>query len=133
MKHMTNRELYDAALRLIAESTNAGDTEDYEERAPYLLAVCVQEAARIDRKMRKIRGLAEAIISSPVYLSLEEEFPLLQELAPAAILYLGAMLILDTDESRSDVLYDRYCDTLLRMEESLPASLEAIVNQYGKW
>ncbi|MBO7176250.1 MAG: hypothetical protein J6W14_02640 [Clostridia bacterium] len=128
---MKNRELYAAALRLIAESTAEGDNPDYEERAPYLLAVCAQEAAEIDRKMRKIRGLSEAPEHNPVFLDLDSEFPLLNELMPAAILYLAAMLILEDDESRSDVLYDRYCDTLLRMEENLPASLEAIADRYG--
>ena len=128
---MTNRELYEAALRLIAESTTEGDNADYEERTPYLLAVCAAEASEIDRKMRIIRGLEAAPAYSPVYLSLDEDFPLLPELAPAAIQYLGAMLILESDESRSDILYDRYCDTLLRLEESLPASLEPIADQYG--
>lgn len=128
---MKNRELYDAALRILAESTAAQDNEDYEERAPYLLAAFASEAGAIDRKLRIANQDTSAPKYSPVFLDLEHEFPLSDALAAAASLYLAAMLILESDESRSDVLYDRYCDTLLRIEENLPATKEVITDRYG--
>ena len=45
---MKNRAIYDAALRLIAESTVPEETEDYEERAPYLLAAFVNECREVN-------------------------------------------------------------------------------------
>lgn len=128
---MRNRELYEAALRLLGENTAADENEDYAERAPYLLATCVSEAAEIDRHLRLSRKEAPKPLVETVSLPLDEEFPLSDELSHAAVYYLAAMLILESDERRSDILYDRYCDSLLRIEEALPASLEPIADRYG--
>ena len=35
---MKCKEIYDSALRVLAESTLPADNDDYEERAPYLIA-----------------------------------------------------------------------------------------------
>ena len=45
---MTNRDIYLRALSIIGESCDAEENEDYEERAPYLLAAFCTEAKEID-------------------------------------------------------------------------------------
>ena len=127
---MTNRELYDAALRLIAESTNEGDAADYEERAPYLLAAFCTEMATLDKHLRASRGDGCDVSIDAVLLPLEESFPLSSRFTAAASLYLAAMLILDTDEERSDALYGQYSDAVSRIADGIPAISRPIVDKY---
>ncbi|MBQ9783399.1 MAG: hypothetical protein IJW44_02655 [Clostridia bacterium] len=127
---MTNREIYENSLRLLAQGVVSGENEDYEERAPYLIASFCTEAEEIDSYLRKALGMAAAQSFGKVWLALEEEFPLLERLAPVACLYLAAMLILDEDSELSDKLYDRYCDAISSIRNGIPAALESIVDRY---
>ena len=115
---VTNREIYTGALSLIGEGVNSANIEDYEERAPYLIASFCSSNSSLDKKIRKAEKLPEALKFSPVYLSLEIEFPLCDKLTGAASLYTASMLIIDEDSDLSDSLYDKYCDAV--------ASLSAI-------
>ena len=126
---MLNRSIYDAALRLIAESTVAGENEDYEERAPYLLAAFCTEMTELNALLCQKNGTAP-IVHDAVLLPLDDTFPLASRLSTAATLYLAAMLILDYDEERSDALYEQYCDAVSRISDTIPAALERIKNQY---
>ena len=47
---MKNREIYENALRLLALSAHEGENEDYEERAPYLLAAFCTEMTELEGK-----------------------------------------------------------------------------------
>ena len=127
---MKNQAIYDAALRLLAESTVAGEAEDYEERAPYLLAAFCTEMSELDNKLRKVRNEAAGILSDTVLLPLDSDFPLSPRFTVAASLYLAAMLILDSDEDRSDTLYGQYSDAVSRIADSIPATLTSIVDKY---
>ncbi len=126
---MKNRQIYDAALRLLAESTVDGENEDYEERAPYLLAAFCTEMTELNAKLCKSQGNTP-VAHDAVLLPLEENFPLADRLSAAATLYLSAMLILEDDEERSDKLYAQYCDAVSRISDAIPATLEPIPNQY---
>lgn len=126
---MKNRDLYTSALCLLAESLEDGENEDYEERAPYLLAAFCTEIAEVDKKLRLSQG-TQAKAHDPVYLDLDTDFPLSDRFSNAASLYLAAMLILDSDEERSDSLYEKYCDSISSIADSIPASTESIVNRY---
>ena len=127
---MKNQAIYDAALRLLAESTVAGEAEDYEERAPYLLAAFCTEMSELDNKLRNVRNEATGILSDTVLLPLDSDFPLSPRFTVAASLYLAAMLILDSDEDRSDTLYGQYSDAVSRIADSIPATLTSIVDKY---
>lgn len=126
---MKNRDLYTSALCLLAESLEDGENEDYEERAPYLLAAFCSEIADVDKNFRRAEG-TQAPIHDSIYLDLDADFPLSERFGTAASLYLAAMLILDSDEERSDSLYEKYCDSISSIADSIPACSEPIVNRY---
>ena len=57
---MINRELYENALRLLAQPTD-GANDDYEERAPFLLASFCNEAQEVDSFLRMASGISSAV------------------------------------------------------------------------
>ncbi len=123
-------EIFSAALARMEEPT-VMDRVDYAERAPYLIAAFVSEAAAIDKLLREKEGLHPAEDASPVYIPLADRFPLCGRLAAPASLYLASMLLLDSDELTSDKLYSLYCDAMSDICSSLPASAAAIADIYG--
>lgn len=127
---MTCRNIYDTALRLLAESQNQEDTADYEERAPYLLASFCAEHRDTDARLREFLGKEAAQEQDTLYLDLEDSFPLLTKLASSASLYLAAMLAIDDFPELSDRLYDRYCDSVSRIYESVAGRSEGTANKY---
>ena len=127
---MKNKEIYEGALRLLAQSSDGADNSDYEERAPYLIASFCHEVFELDCIARKLLALPLSAALESVTLPLNEDFPLLERFASAAMKYLAAMLVIDEDSELSDKLYDMYCDCVSRIREELPAAIENIVNKY---
>ena len=128
---MLNSEIYESALRILGESLNEGENEDYKESAAFLIAAFCNETEEIDNSIRRICGLYDRPYFNPVWVSLDEEFPSSERLAPAAAFYLAAMLILDDDPERSDALYEKYCDSIANIEGSFPMTSGSIVDVYG--
>lgn len=127
---MTYREIYDAALRAVAEGSTESNTEDYEERAQYLLATFCFECAGLDALWCAANGASSAGAPSTVCVSLEDSFGLSEVFAPAAVYYLSAMLVLDENESMSEEFLARYSDQLATLRASLPMAKECIRDQY---
>ena len=127
---MKCKEIYDGALRILAESTRPADNDDYEERAPYLLAAFCSELSNTDSSLRRLLGKDERVEFCEVYLPLDNDFPLLSRFASAAALYLAAMLIIDDEQDFSDKLYERYCDRISSICSTVPAVAEKIKNKY---
>lgn len=127
---MTVKDIFVSALCLLAESTSEADTEDYAERAPYLVAAFCTEAQDTDEALRVATGAAEAPQFNAVYISLEDDFPLLKRFTSAAAYYLAAMLVIDEDEQLSDRLYDKYSDAMSTIRQSIPAQCESINDSY---
>ena len=127
---MKNREIYESALRIIAQSTSAGDTADFEERAPYLIANFCAETIELNRHLCRMLGKTALDSFERVFTSLDEKFPLIERMAPLACLYLAAMLILDEDAETSDKLYARYCDKITALWQEIPATIEKIKEKY---
>ena len=127
---MKNRDIYENALRILAQSTAAGENEDFEERAPYLIASFCTEALEINRHLCEAIGKTPMSDFERVWLPLEENFPLIDRLAPIACLYLAAMLILDEDGDTSDKLYARYCEKITALWQEIPAAIEKIKEKY---
>ena len=117
--------IYDGALRFLAESIDAEDNQDYRDRAPYILGAFCSQVRGIDSAARQIKGLNNSKINDIVYLDLDSNFPMLDELAPAAELYLAAMLVIDENSELSDTLYDKYCDNIASIAASLTANAES--------
>ncbi|MBR2906606.1 MAG: hypothetical protein IKC26_01000 [Clostridia bacterium] len=128
---MKNRDVYDLALALLSENGDRTENGDYEERAGYLIAAFASEAEPIDRCLRERMGMDGEETDIPIYLSLEEAFPLSDRFAPAAGNYLASMLILDEDPDLSDLLFARYCDKIAAISQSIPMKSYSIADRYG--
>ena len=127
---MKNLEIYTSALRLIGETELSGN-EDYEERAPYLLAAFCTESAEIDAAYRKEHSLPPRTNVSNVSVPLETNFPCADRFVNAASAYLAAMLVIDENMELSDKLFDRYCDIMATIQSEIPAKIEKIADRYG--
>ena len=128
---MKNRDIYALSLAMIAENGDRYENGDYEERAGYLIAAFCSEAEEINRRYCEGKGKPCTEIEIPIYLSLDEDFPLKDRFASAAGAYLGAMLILDEDPDLSDVLFTRYCDMIAAICEEIPMRSYSIADRYG--
>ncbi|MGM9683113.1 MAG: hypothetical protein ACI3XQ_05905 [Eubacteriales bacterium] len=128
---MKNRDIYLAALHLLGESADCDCNEDYEERAPYLIAAFCTETARLDLEYRKSHSLPPSEGADCVYLPLGSDFPRCDRLSAAASMYLASMLVIDENSELSDKLFDKYCDALSSVCNELPARVERIVQTYA--
>jgi hypothetical protein len=127
---VTYRELYDAAVRAVAEGGAESNTEDYEERAQYLLATFCFECAGLDALWCAANGTSSKGAPETVCVSLDSPFGLSDAFAPAAIYYLAAMLVLDENEEMSESFLARYSDQLATLRASLPMGKERIRDHY---
>lgn len=127
---MISQGIYDAALRMIAEIGGGESTDDYAERAPYLLAAFCCECASADVDYRAAHELAAQGAFSGVFLELSEKFPLCERFIYPAECYLASMLLVDEDEALSDKLYERYCDSISAIANELPGVSGGIVDRY---
>lgn len=127
---MTNREIYEGALAMIAEDSGEGDTDDYEERAPYIIASFCALTESINKGICLSESTTPPSNINPVCLALDSTFPFNQRLAQPAVLYTAAMLVIDEDMDLSDSLYEKYCDSISSISDSFPCSLESITNRY---
>ena len=128
---MSYRELFEAAVRMVAEGGTAGDVSDYEERASYVLATACHQCAPLDRAYRKATGAGDSSAKVGLCVALEDTFPLSEAFVPAVTYYLASMLVLDENAEMSDRLFDSFSDALSSIRDSLPATTEKILNKYG--
>ena len=115
---VSNRDVYNNAISLIGESLQSDYIEDYEERAPYLLASVAYQTLPLDKKIRKAESLGQPESFSPVFLALDLDFPLCDHLTFPAALYVASLLVIDEDPDLSDTLYEKYCDTVSSLQAS---------------
>ena len=127
---MTNRDIYTSALSILAQSSKDGDNQDYEERAPYIIANFLCDVAELDSLARNILDLPPRDEYNQVWKPLDSDFPFIDRFASAASKYLAAMLVLPDDEDLFEKLYGFYCDCVSRIKEELPSFVENIVNKY---
>ncbi|MBE6538491.1 MAG: hypothetical protein E7671_03395 [Ruminococcaceae bacterium] len=128
---MTNNEIYKAALHILAETSESADTSDYAERFPYILALFCGEAEDLDSKYRKAHGLPVRYGSMSIAAEPDEDFPLSDPFAHAALYYLSSMLVVDENPELSDKLFERYSARMADIYSSLPSELEKIKNVYN--
>ena len=107
---MTNRDIYDAALALLAEEQYE-ECGDYEARAPYLLACFVGECRQTNGFYRAARG-GGGEPEPAASMDLDDAFPLHERFMGAGALYLAALLVETENESFSDRLFARYAEEI---------------------
>ena len=128
---MTCQNVFDAALRTVGETGTGVQIADYTARAPYLLATFVRLSFRVDAEYRQAEGEDPAQIPDTISIPLTDDFPLSDVFIPAAVSYLGALLIADENETLSDKLYREYVDTMTRIRKEIRAAAHPIVDRYG--
>ena len=125
---MTLREICEAAIRLVCETPDG--SEDYEERACYLLPTFCAQCHESDSKYRKAHGTSAANLPSSLYWELEGSFPLSDIFIAPATYYLAAMLTLDENDALSEKLFELYTDALVSVEAALPMQSAPITDRY---
>ncbi len=110
---MTNREIYEGALSLLAEDQYE-DCSDYESRAPFLLSVFFGECREADGFYRAAHGACGGE-EGGFPADLDENFPLHPRFAGAGALYLAALLVEAEAAELSDRLFARYAEELNRI------------------
>ncbi len=128
---MINQDIYHAVLQLLGESNETAYTDDYEERFPYILALFCGEAEELDEKYRISNKLPRAPYSMRAAADMEEEFPLSDPFASAAIYYCSSMLITDENPEFSDKLFEKYTVRMSNIYAALPWELGKIKNIYN--
>lgn len=118
-------------MRILAERVGEGLNEDYEERAPYILAAFCYESSEADAAYRKSHYLPAASAVSEVYLELSADFPCCERFSSAACTYLASMLVIDDDPELSDTLFDKYSEMMSSICSKIPAIVEPISDRYG--
>lgn len=128
---MICRDIYELSLNLLAQNDNSSGNLDFEKRASYLLALFCMETQALDCHLRAQMGIEEEVEIENLYLDLNNTFPLLDSLIPAAALYLAAMLMVDEDESLYEKLYEQYCDVISKLQSGFSFELESIEDLYA--
>ena len=73
---MTNYEIYCSAIRLASEIPDSDATQDYEDRAPYLIAAAAHRYAPLDVSYRRAHDLDEQQLLALNCFPLTTSFPL---------------------------------------------------------
>ncbi len=127
---MTNRDVYEAALALLAEEREEL-CGDYETRAPYLLAAFINESREVNTFYRMMNGGDDANLDVGAAVDLDADFPLEDRFCPVGAYYLAALLIEPEDEVLSDRLFAHYADALACVSRGIPVEKETIRDAYG--
>ena len=127
---MIAEDIYKNALSLIGETVDTAQNQDYLERAPYILADFCSQMRGIDKAARDMKAVSGGNTDVGVYLNLEDKFPLLDDFAPSAATYLGAMLVIDYDAELYERLFERYCDSISTVCSSIPSVSGSTINKY---
>ena len=118
------------ANRLIGTAYPPVEEFILHEKAGHILASLFSEIGEIDKKYRETFGLPPQPEFSNTYVQQDDEFPLCDRFVNAAKFYLASFIILEVDESRADTFYEKYCDSICSIINSIPAVLEQTSNVY---
>ena len=129
---MINREIYDAALSILAEEQEEL-CDDYQQRAPYILATFFCECREVNAFYRTAHRQALPDEDDPSSLpGLDEEFPLSERFFTAGVFYMAAMLVEMENDQLCDRLFSRYADAISRItREGSVAQSTTVRDVYG--
>jgi len=110
------------------EDPNAN--EDYEERAPYLIAAICYRHAPLDVLYREANGLEAQRLLAINCLPLGASFPLCDEFAPAVSAALAAGLTLSENPEMSERLAKLSDELFAELRRRIPYQKERIAQKY---
>lgn len=128
---MTCKEIYLAALRKFGDVAEEGRSEDYAERAPYILANVIADLSTLNGQYCAMQGRTATPFAG-VRIELEDEFPLCDRFAGAVSDHLAAMLTVDEDGELSDTFFDKFCTAVAAITAEIPAERQKILDVYGE-
>ena len=127
---MTNQEIYDAAIRLIGETSDENVNEDYKDRATYLISAVCHRYAPLDVLYRQAHGLQKQKLLETNNYPLSTLFPLSDAFAPSVSMAVAALLVLDENAKMSEQLMNWADITISEIQKSLPFIKEKIQSSY---
>ncbi len=89
------------------------------------------EAEELDDKYRMANKMPRALYRMRAVADMEEEFPLSDPFASAAIYYCAAMLISDENSEFSDKLFEKYSARMANIYALLPCEMGKIKEMYN--
>ena len=104
---MINREIYDAALALLAEKQDELSA-DYEERAPHILAAFLCEC----REALGLHGGVQSNEDASVLADLDGTFPFSDRFFSAGVYYMAATLVETENDELCDRLFSHYANAM---------------------
>lgn len=114
---MINREIYDAALAMLAEEQDELNV-DYEERAPHIFATFFCEC-------RQAMGhLGTAQENTGLMPDLDDVFPFSDRFFAAGVYYVAATLVETENEELCDRLFSHYANAMSRVSCGLSEVVE---------
>ena len=127
---MTNREIYEAALALIAEDQDL--CEDYEARAGHLIGMFVGECRDTDGYYRLSRGVG-GVSEAAEALDLDDVFPLSDRFYSAGAYFVAAMLVEVENPELCDHLFAHYAREISSIVQGVGGMSESIRDVYGDY
>lgn len=127
---MTNYEIYCSAIRLASEIPDSDATQDYEDRAPYLIAAAAHRYAPLDVSYRRAHDLDEQQLLALNCFPLTTSFPLSDIFAPAVSSAVAGMLVLEENPKLSDQLLKMADSIISDIQQSIPFKKEKILSHY---
>ena len=127
---VTNREIYEAALALIAEEQDL--CEDYEARAGYLIGTFICECRDTDGYYRLSRGVG-AVSNAAEAVDLDDIFPLSDRFYSAGAYFVAAMLVEVENPELCDHLFSHYAREISSIAQGMCGVSESIRNVYGEY
>jgi hypothetical protein len=128
---LTIQEVYDAALPLACEVEGESGNEDYEARAPYLVAALCYRYSHLDVRYREAFGLDPQRLVAINYLPLTATFPLCDDFSPAISAALAGLLVLSENPEMSARLTALADDLITELRARIPYQKERIVQMYN--
>ena len=118
------------ALQLLNINEDSEMCVEFADRAPFIIASMCLEVGNIDVLYRKANGLSNPPVFNPTEFKLNSFFPLADRFITPAGFYVASMLISDTNIELGDYFFDKYCDSMSKIVESLPADISGTKNVY---
>lgn len=123
-------ELIENAVALVCEDPASDTTDDYYERAAYILGTFVSQSAEYDNRYRITKGEDTVTHAITLFVDSERDFALSDVFIPIAVHYLAAMLVLEENEEMSEKFFSLYTDGLSSLLASL-STVEPITDRYS--
>ena len=122
--------IFTDALHLLNINDDSEECIEFTDRAPFLIASVCLEAWDIDKLYRKVNNLETQPVFNPTGFKLNDFFPLADRFITPAAFYVASMLISDTNMELGDSLFDKYCESMSKIVESLPGDISQTKNVY---